>query len=120
MVIGAQGADGHWTQTQTVEGRIVMKQLTKDEIKAGFIGIFPKADYSFEAIDIDVICNDGKSVIVEVWRMYESPSANEVMQKQVEEMFDTPNVEIISDIDESGCNTCDYGSRYGFILRVWQ
>jgi len=33
--------------------------------------------------------------------------------------FGTDNIDKYEDISNGGCETCDYGSSYGFALRIW-
>ena len=56
-------------------------------------------------------------VEIEVSNMYESPSLSFDKLSQLSEFFGTRNISD-SKFSNSGCETCDYGSSYGFTLYV--
>lgn len=50
--------------------------------------------------------------------MYQAPDLTLDHLLALARFFGTMNVGAFGDIIEPGCETCDYGSRYGFSLRV--
>lgn len=58
------------------------------------------------------------SITIEVSAMYSSPSLNFPILKRMAEYFDTENINDDDRFGYGGCETCDYGSSYGYTLTV--
>lgn len=75
--------------------------------------------HGWRTIDIAVSRNDDNDNIdITISSMYESPGLTFAQINALAEFFNTMKVETEEEISESGCESCDYGSRYGFVLRV--
>lgn len=63
----------------------------------------------------------GKSFTVVIQAMYKYVPSTFATLSMVGEFFGTGEVDIVPDSHESygGCETCDYGSEYTFVLRVY-
>jgi hypothetical protein len=81
----------------------------------------PLAVYDFyqEYVEPRVISNDASGVLVEIDCMYESPKRDEAALESFREFLGLKHIDIHYDINEGGCESCDYGSRYGYAIRAW-
>lgn len=81
----------------------------------------PLAVYDFyqEYVEPRVIRNDKDHVLVEVDCMYTSPNQNEEVMEEFRKYLGLKHIEVHYDISEGGCESCDYGSRYGYAVRAW-
>jgi hypothetical protein len=50
--------------------------------------------------------------------MYEAPSPNLKVMQELSKFFDTTNINDDDEFSEQGCETCDYGSKYGYTLSI--
>lgn len=70
---------------------------------------------------INIIKHTKKELLFEATHMYDwnnfTPSYKHL--KMFEDEFKSNNIDKYDDISITGCETCDYGSSYGFALRVW-
>ncbi len=57
-------------------------------------------------------------VDIKLSSMYESPSLNLGLLMELAEFFGTKNINDDDRFSNGGCDTCDYGSSYGFTLTV--
>ncbi len=55
---------------------------------------------------------------ISIGQMYESPGFSFAHLEGLAKFFDTKNVETESEFRYGGCETCDFGSEYGFVLRI--
>lgn len=71
-------------------------------------------------MEYTILRNDNQ-ILVECTHMYdwESIRPTEEQCAALCSALDAENTDIHYDISEAGCETCDYGSRYGFALRIW-
>lgn len=76
-------------------------------------------DYTRKAEKVTINQNTEKLVEVEATAMYDAPRLGFQQLKQISEFFGTENVDKYDDISWGGCETCDYGSSYGFVVRIW-
>ena len=96
-----------------------MKFYTEEEIekKVKEIWTCPEDDDWNEPEKINV--SIGKDNIkIEVSSMYESPPLNLPILMQLADFFETKNINDDDRFGYGGCETCDYGSSYGFTLTV--
>lgn len=94
-------------------------KYTNEELIKIFTKLCPP-QYNWRETDVQIITNSPEQILVEISCMYESPDKGFKILKRISEAFGTDNVDVLYDINESGCKTCDYGSRYGYAIRVWQ
>lgn len=92
-----------------------MKKYTNKEIKCKVKEIFKFQTYSDPEIEIKA----NKSYIdIEISQEYTRPTLSFKQLNELAKFFDTLNIETESEFSNSGCDTCDYGSSYGFVLRI--
>jgi hypothetical protein len=104
--------------------RLYMKNHTNEEILKKVQSIFD-AQHSEHYIMgwesdgyIEVKENTPNLVAVKIECMYEAPSPNLKVMTELAEFFDTKNINDDDSFGESGCETCDYGSSYGYTLKI--
>lgn len=89
-----------------------MDQKEKDILK--FIG------GQFERCNIRI--DDANQLLFEVTHMYDYEDKESLRSSRLLELaqkYGFNEFEIYDDISWSGCETCDYGSRYGKAIRFW-
>lgn len=86
-----------------------MKTLSDTEVQNLMGGLFPDST-------IKLVSNNPELISVEVTEMFNGPSLGFRKLLEVSEAFGTMNIDTEQDIKRSGCETCDYGSEYGFTL----
>jgi len=64
------------------------------------------------------IARTGKTVRIKLSSMYEAPGLSFAQLKALSAFFETDNLDDDDRFSYSGCETCDYGSSYGFTLRI--
>lgn len=74
-------------------------------------------DDSFERREIKIEENTKKEVRLRFGRMYDAPPCNLTHLKALSEFFDTDNIND-ERFSHGGCESCDYGSEYGFTLVI--
>ena len=67
---------------------------------------------------IEVEVNEPELVKITICCMYEAPSPTLRVLTQLAEFFGTMNINDDDRFDFAGCDTCDYGSSYGYTLTV--
>jgi len=72
-------------------------------------------DWNMVRASIDL--NDPNEVRVTCGKMYEAPPLNLGMLMKYAEFFGTKNIND-SRFSHGGCETCDYGSSYGYTLII--
>lgn len=55
---------------------------------------------------------------LDIVRMYEAPGLTFSQLKAIAEFFGTENINDDARFSRGGCETCDYGSEYGFTLTI--
>lgn len=68
----------------------------------------------WENIHIEPIANGWE---IKCWNMYSPGELGYRHLKMVATLFGTDNVDL-DNFEEGGCESCDYGSRYGFTVQV--
>lgn len=100
-----------------------MKQYTKEELEKIVNDVF-KGNQSWEVFDVNIIKHTSSELLFEATHMYdwyeEFNKPNSTHLKAFSEVFNTDNIDVYDEIRRGGCETCDYGSSYGFALRVWE
>ena len=98
-----------------------MRHRTDEEIINFVKSITPENyDGELEDLIINVEKNTDKEILFEVSKMYSSPTLNFSIYKKYSEFFETNNIDKYDDISGAGCETCGYGSQYGYAIRVWK
>lgn len=105
-----------------------MKNYSDNEIKEFVKNLFLNED-SYIKREVNITISHRKTsswrtapsdcVDIEVTNMYEAPKLSFKEFKKLSEFFETDNIDKYDDISNKGCDTCDYGSSYGFVLRIW-
>ncbi len=62
--------------------------------------------------------NTDEQVDIIIRCMYEAPSPTLAVMTELAEFFGTKNINDDDRFGESGCETCDYGSSYGYTLTI--
>jgi hypothetical protein len=61
---------------------------------------------------------DGKTLTIEVKRMYEYVTITTMMLMEMVQWFGTMGIDVVDKYSYPGCETCDYGSSYTVTLIV--
>lgn len=78
-----------------------------------------KVDYHYYShLEIEVITNSEDKVQVKLYDMYGAPTLNLALLMKLADFFGTKNINDDNRYSYGGCDTCDYGSEYGFTLTV--
>ena len=102
-----------------------MKEHTVEEIEAKVKEIWA-ADWFYdeactrpkvEQPEVKVVIREG-TVAITLQNMYEAPGLSFAHLKALSAFFDTDNINDDDRFGYGGCETCDYGSCYGFTLTV--
>ena len=98
-----------------------MKDFTKQEIEQKVWEIWRQVedehgwDYSLPStVEVSAIYN---RVEITLESMYSAPSLTYYHLKALADYFETDNIND-DRFSEEGCETCDYGSSYGFTLNI--
>lgn len=73
--------------------------------------------YDWKPIRREVTCNQSDIVVIKISSMYEPPRLSFAILKQLSDFFGSDNI-ADSRFSHSGCDSCDYGSDYGFELVI--
>ncbi len=94
-----------------------MKDHTDFEIRKKLDELWPDADWDRHQSSIE---HSGATVRIRLTQMYGDDRPELTFEKRLalSQFFDTMNVETEDEISEGGCETCDYGSSYGFIALI--
>ena len=63
--------------------------------------------------------NQQNHLLVEVTSMYSSPDVSYEQIEEIAKQLNFSKFEKYDEISNEGCETCDYGSSYGYALRFW-
>lgn len=92
-----------------------MKNYTPAEITTKALEVFGD---DWRQPEIEVVKRQDGSVSIRVEAMYEAPELSFAKLAALSEFFETKNINDDERFSGSGCETCDYGSSYGFELVV--
>lgn len=84
--------------------------------------ITTKDGYEIDDLDdltIYVKVSKQDHLLVEVTCMYSSPDVSYDQIAEIAKQLNFSKFEKYNEISNSGCETCDYGSSYGYALRFW-
>lgn len=93
-----------------------MKNRTDEEILTKLAQVF-KCD-RLDQPKFEVTRRSDGAMQLQIGKMYDAPILSFNQLDDLARFFDTKNVETESEFAHGGCETCDYGSEYGFILLV--
>jgi len=94
-------------------------KFTDKEVIAIFKKVWEKVENSYgEGPKIDIIYNSESKIRVQLTSMYCPPGLTFAQLMLLSEAFGTKQIDAGEKIDESGCESCDYGSCYGFIVDI--
>lgn len=93
-----------------------MKDYSVEEITKKAHEVFKNGRYEPE--EVEVTKRSDGSVSLRVEAMYEAPELSFAKLAELAEFFDTKNINDDERFGSGGCETCDYGSSYGFELVV--
>lgn len=71
-----------------------------------------------EVPEFDIQKNEDKEVRLKISKMYEAPGLNLQVLMALAEFFGTKHINDDDRFSHGGCETCDYGSEYGFVLTI--
>lgn len=91
---------------------------TDEEILEKVRAVWPDENSSWGKIDVEINRTQKDIILLKLSKMYEAPGVTFLQIQALAKFFDTLNVETESEFSSGGCDTCDYGSKYGFYLRV--
>ena len=80
--------------------------------------MWPAKSYDHQTITVEIDSID-KAVFIKITRMYDPPGLTFKQLMELSQFFDTENIDDADRINQPGCETCDYGSCYGFRLKIW-
>lgn len=97
-----------------------MKHHTADTIRTFMLDHYMSQDKYFYASDfaVDMVSDTPKRIAFKVHAMYEPPPFNSTLLFALCDFFDTKHINDVNRWSNGGCETCDYGSDYGFELEV--
>ncbi len=75
-------------------------------------GVWPNAE------NVEVEINTPSNIRVRIFNMYSPPGVTFYQLMELSEKFGTKQINAGDDFSYSGCETCDYGSEYGFDLDI--
>jgi hypothetical protein len=81
-----------------------------------------KHGYEIDHLDkftIYVKTNQQNHLLVEVTCTYSSPDVSYEQIEEIAKQLNFSKFEKYAEISIEGCETCDYGSSYGYALRFW-
>lgn len=94
-----------------------MHDHTDEAIKAKVEEIWRVRPHDWRELEIKIE-RDGLAVRLTLTSMYDAPPYNYEIASQLAEFFGTTDINNADHIDAPGCDTCDYGSSYGFTLVI--
>jgi hypothetical protein len=94
-----------------------MKQHSEKDIAAFVRDLWHKPNdfYPYPEVKVHV---KKDCVDLEITSMYQAPGLSLARMNAIAKFFDAKDVNDVDQIAQQGCETCDYGSKYGFTLRV--
>lgn len=94
-------------------------KFTDKEIKVVFKKVWERVENSYgEGPKIEIICNSESNIRVQLTSMYSPPGLTFAQLMLLSKAFGTKQIDAGEKIAESGCETCDYNSCYGFVVDI--
>lgn len=94
------------------------KEQIEEKVREIWKECAPKNTYKEDKIEELEVSIEQDCIILKLSNMYSAPGLSFKHLKKLSEFFETDNINNEGDIIECGCETCDYGSSYGFVLWV--
>lgn len=95
--------------------------MKKSDLKTKIEEIATKFKESYDTGEVQIIRNEPDHLLFELTAMYAKPfRCSDEFLDAIKEATGFKYAEHYDDISESGCESCDYGSSYGFAVRCWQ
>lgn len=99
-----------------------MIQHTKEDIIKFLRTIWPDCGDSkrrSESVNASINADyDNGLVEIEITSMYDPPGLSYEILESFANFFDTKHIDCGAEIHESGCESCDYGSKHGYTLII--
>lgn len=95
-----------------------MKTHSDEAIISKIEQIWASDHSKFDDFKIELLKNKPKYVEVKLSRMYEAPGLSLSHLLAVSKFFETQNITDPEHFSLGGCESCDYGSSYGFTLVI--
>ena len=72
--------------------------------------------------DVKPISNTklGPGFEIDFTEMYDPPGLSYAVMQKISEMFGTKEIDFDNSIAERGCETCDHGSKYGYLIEIYR
>lgn len=70
-------------------------------------------------VTVEIKTNKADHLLIEVTSMYHPPAIGIEAIREIAKKLNFSNYEKYDDISYFGCDTCDFGSSYGYALRFW-
>jgi hypothetical protein len=93
------------------------KEAIQEKVQSLWPGVTAEECYGRQKYGVVVECKAGL-VAITVSQMYSAPGLSFAQLNALAEFFDTLNVETESEFNHQGCESCDYGSEYGFTIWI--
>ncbi len=93
-------------------------KFTDEELVAEFRKVWPHNERSYGEISIEVELNMENHIRVELSSMYDPPGLTFAQLMLLSEAFGTKQIDAGDKRESLGCETCDYGSSYGFVVDI--
>lgn len=93
------------------------------EIKEKLTQVFEQYqsdEYFYMSSNFDIVVkeNTDSKIVVLVSDMYHTPPLNSVTVQMMCEAFETKHINELDQWHHGGCETCDYGSDYGWEIEI--
>lgn len=99
-----------------------MKEYTIPQLEEIVNRVMGSQGTSWTTFSVRIVKQTDTELLFEATHMYDwdgyTPSVKQLIAFTKE--FGTENIDKYDDISSQGCETCDYGSSYGFALRIWE
>jgi len=90
-----------------------MKKYSEEEIKDQVKKIWGNDEPDTIKVSIGL-----EAVSIELSSMYSAPGLNFAKLKALSDFFETDHIDDEERFSNGGCESCDYGSNYGFTLII--
>ncbi len=95
--------------------------MTKDEVISKINAVYEayiKTTGYYDSPDVEVKSISDDLICVGLSQMYQAPAFNSTVVFALCEAFGTKHINETDQWSHGGCETCDYGSSYGFELEI--
>lgn len=95
-----------------------MIERSEAEIKAKVNELWSDREENRRDLDVEVRKTSSGTVEIDISSMYSAPGLKFSYLKALSEFFGTESINDDEAFNESGCETCDWGSKYGYTLTI--